>query len=133
MVLPALVLSTGMAALLMRLSHAVMLEALAEAHVTAARARALAEARLVLIHALKRAASPPITVTGGYFDAILGGSVIVEVITARAGGAWDCRTAEAPDRRRAHEGPRRPPAQPGCRDPVSRPLPRRDDDADRHA
>lgn len=85
LILPALVLSTGMAALLMRLSRAVMLEALAEAHITAARARGLAELRVVLIHALKGAAAPLITVTGGYFGAILGGSVIVEVIFAIPG------------------------------------------------
>ena len=85
MVLPALVLCTGMAALLMRLSRAVMLEALAEAHITVARARGLAEARIVLIHALKGAAAPLITVTGSYFGAILGGSVIVEVIFAIPG------------------------------------------------
>ena len=84
-VLPALVLSTGMAALLMRLSRAVMLEALAEAHIIAARSRGLAEARVVLVHALKGAAAPLITVTGGYFGAILGGSVIVEVIFAIPG------------------------------------------------
>ncbi|MEM1431306.1 MAG: ABC transporter permease [Pseudomonadota bacterium] len=85
MILPALVLSTGMAALLMRLSRAVMLEALAGAHITAARARGLAEIRVVLIHALKGAAAPLITVIGGYFGAILGGSVIVEVIFAIPG------------------------------------------------
>ena len=85
LVLPSLVLSTGMAALLMRLSRAVMLEALAEAHITAARSRGLSEARVVLIHALKGAAAPLITVTGGYFGAILGGSVIVEVIFAIPG------------------------------------------------
>lgn len=84
-VLPALVLSTGMAALLMRLSRAVMLEALAEAHITAARSRGLTEARVVLVHALKGAAAPLITVTGGYFGAVLGGSVIVEVIFAIPG------------------------------------------------
>lgn len=85
LVLPALVLSTGMAALLMRLSRAVMLEALAEAHITAARSRGLVEARVVLVHALKGAAAPLITVTGSYFGAILGGSVIVEVIFAIPG------------------------------------------------
>lgn len=85
MVLPSLVLSTGMAALLMRLSRAVMLEALAEAHITAARARGLAEIRIVLLHALKSSAAPLITVTGTYFGAILGGSVIVEVIFAIPG------------------------------------------------
>ncbi|MEM9342029.1 MAG: ABC transporter permease [Pseudomonadota bacterium] len=39
LILPALVLSTGMAAWLIRLSRAVMLEALVEAHITPARSR----------------------------------------------------------------------------------------------
>ena len=85
MVLPSAVLATGMAAVLMRLGRAVMLEAMSEPHIIAARGRGLSEARIVAGHALKNMAAPLITVTGTYFGGIVGGSVIVEVIFALPG------------------------------------------------
>lgn len=85
MILPATVLATGMAAVLMRLGRAVMLEVMGEPYVIAARGRGLTEARIILGHALRNMALPLITVTGTYFGSILGGAAIVEVIFALPG------------------------------------------------
>jgi len=85
LVLSSAVLATGMAAVLMRLGRAVMLEVMSESYIIAARGRGLTEARVVIGHALKNMAAPLITITGAYFGGILGGAVIVEVIFALPG------------------------------------------------
>ncbi len=85
MILPATVLATGTAAILMRLSRAVMLEVMNEPYMLTARAKGLKESHVIISHALKNMLIPLITVIGTYFGGILGGSVIVEVIFAIPG------------------------------------------------
>jgi ABC-type dipeptide/oligopeptide/nickel transport system permease component len=60
-------------------------EALAQEYVRTARAKGMAEGRLLLRDALKNALVPVVTLVGLQFGALLSGSVIVESVFARQG------------------------------------------------
>jgi peptide/nickel transport system permease protein len=79
LVLPALTLGIGMAALLSRMVRATLLEVLAEDYVRTARAKGLPEPA-VIAHALRTAALPLLTVVGLQFGALLSGAVITETL-----------------------------------------------------
>ncbi len=83
--LPALTLGLAMAALLSRMTRASLAEALAEPHLTAARARGLSEVWVVSKHALRNAAVPILTVLGLQFGALLSGAIITETVFAWPG------------------------------------------------
>jgi len=85
LIMPAIVLAAGTSAVLMRLTRAALLEVWNQAYIVTAKAKGLRDIRILLIHALRNAMIPLITVIGSYFGAILGGSVIVEVIFAIPG------------------------------------------------
>lgn len=85
LVLPALTLGTGMAALMMRMIRATLLEELGKEYVTAAAARGLSRRAAVALHALRNALVPTATVLGLSFGAVLAGSVIAETIFAWPG------------------------------------------------
>jgi len=85
LVLPAATLGTGMAALLMRMVRATLLEELRKEYVTAAEARGLSRRAAVAMHALRNALVPLATVLGLSFGAVLAGSVIAETIFAWPG------------------------------------------------
>lgn len=85
LVLPAATLGTGMAALLMRMVRATLLEELKKEYVTAATARGLSRRAAVALHALRNALVPVATVLGLSFGAVLAGSVIAETIFAWPG------------------------------------------------
>ncbi len=85
LVLPAVTLGTGMAALLMRMIRATLLEELNREYVTAASARGLSRRAAVTLHALRNAVVPVVTVLGLSFGAVLAGSVIAETIFAWPG------------------------------------------------
>jgi len=96
-VLPALTLSLGLAAVLSRQLRAALLTVYREEYVRAALARGLSPARVLVHHALRNAALPVITVLGMQFGALLGGTVITETVFAWPGlGAL---TIEAIERR----------------------------------
>ena len=80
LVLPALALSFGVLAQLMRLTRASMLETLGQDYLRTARAKGLREWAVVGRHALKNALLPVITVTGTSAGHLLGGGVIIETI-----------------------------------------------------
>jgi peptide/nickel transport system permease protein len=85
LVLPALTLGTALAAILSRMVRASVLEVLQEDYIRAARARGLSEVRILVIHALRNAALPVITILGMQFGALLAGAVITETIFAWPG------------------------------------------------
>ncbi len=85
LVLPAVTLGTGMAALMMRMVRATLLEELKKEYVTAATARGLSHRAAVALHALRNALVPVATVLGLSFGAVLAGSVIAETIFAWPG------------------------------------------------
>ena len=85
LVLPALTLGTGMAAVLARMLRSSLLEALAEDYVRTARAKGLGEGAVVRRHALRNAALPVVTVFGMQAGALLAGAVITETVFAWPG------------------------------------------------
>ena len=84
-ILPAVTLGTAMAAILTRMTRSSMLEVIREDYVTTARAKGLAEGRVILKHALKNAVIPILTLIGLQFGALLAGSIITETIFAWPG------------------------------------------------
>ncbi len=80
LILPALTLGTGMAALLARIMRSSLVEVLAQDYIRTARAKGLSEYAVVFKHALKNALIPPVTIAGLQFGRLLEGAVIVESI-----------------------------------------------------
>lgn len=80
LILPALALSFGVLAQLMRLTRASMLETLGRDYLRTARAKGLRERAVVGRHALKNALLPVVTVVGTSAGHLLGGGVIIETI-----------------------------------------------------
>ena len=85
LILPALTLGTGMAAITTRLIRSSMLEVLGQDYIRAARAKGLKEKAVIYKHALKNALIPVVTIVGLQFASLLEGAVIVEVIFAWPG------------------------------------------------
>jgi peptide/nickel transport system permease protein len=83
--MPAVALGIGRAALLTRLLRASMLEVIRTEYVTTARAKGLAERPVVLKHALKNALIPTITVMGLQIGFLIGGAIVVETLFAMPG------------------------------------------------
>jgi peptide/nickel transport system permease protein len=79
-VLPALTLGTGLAAVLSRMVRSSMLEVLGEDYIRTARAKGLPDRRVVLHHALRTALLPVITLLGLQLGALLAGAVITETV-----------------------------------------------------
>ena len=84
-ILPAITLGTGMAAITTRLTRSSMLEVLGQDYIRTARAKGLSEKLVISKHALKNAFIPVITVIGLQFGYLLEGVVIVETIFAWPG------------------------------------------------
>jgi peptide/nickel transport system permease protein len=80
LVLPALTMGTGMAAILMRMLRSSLLEEIHQEYVRAASAKGLSRRAAVLRHALGNSLIPVLTVLGLQFGALLAGSVITETI-----------------------------------------------------
>lgn len=83
--MPAIALGVGRAAILTRLLRASMLEVIRTEYVTTARAKGLAERPIVLKHALKNALIPTITVMGLQVGFLIGGAIVVETLFAMPG------------------------------------------------
>jgi len=83
--MPAIALGIGRAALLTRLLRASMLEVIRTEYVTTARAKGLAERPVVLKHALKNALIPTVTVMGLQIGFLIGGAIVVETLFAMPG------------------------------------------------
>jgi peptide/nickel transport system permease protein len=85
LVLPAVTLSTIVIGRLVRLVRSAMLEVLNQDYVRTARAKGLTEWRVLMVHALRNAAMPIITVLGLQLAQLLGGAVVTEMIFAWPG------------------------------------------------
>jgi len=85
LVLPALTLGAGMSGILIRMTRAALLETLSDDYVRTARAKGVAPARVLLVHALPNAASPLLSLLGLQLGAVLAGSVVTETIFAWPG------------------------------------------------
>ena len=80
MLMPSLVLSTAIAAYLMRHTRSAMLEALSADYVRTARAKGVPPHRVVLRHALRNALMPIVTLVTLLFGELLAGAVLTEQI-----------------------------------------------------
>ena len=79
LILPGLTLGTAMAAIVTRMLRSELLEELHEEYLDAVRMKGVSETR-VLVHAMKNAFIPVVTVIGMQFGYLLGGSIIIEVV-----------------------------------------------------
>lgn len=85
LVLPVLSLSLAHIALLVRTTRSSMLEVLGNEYIVTARAKGIAESKVVYKHALRNALVSIITVIGLIFALNLGGSIIIENVYALPG------------------------------------------------
>jgi peptide/nickel transport system permease protein len=80
LVLPALVLGSGLAAVIMRQTRSAMLEALSADYVRTARAKGLGGAQVVLGHALRNSLIVVTTIVGLQLGVLISGAVVTEQI-----------------------------------------------------
>jgi peptide/nickel transport system permease protein len=80
MAMPVIALSLALMAIVMRMTRSSMLEVLRQEYVQTARAKGLAPHVITVRHALKNAFIPIVTVLGVQLGALLGGTVVIEVI-----------------------------------------------------
>jgi peptide/nickel transport system permease protein len=80
MIMPAFVLGTGLAAVLMRQMRSSMLEVLKQDYVRTARAKGLIQHLVVVRHALRNALIPVVTILGLQMGALLSGAVLTEQV-----------------------------------------------------
>ncbi len=80
MLMPALVLGAGLAAVLMRQTRNAMIEVLSADYVRTARAKGLAQGAVVLRHALRNGLIPVVTILGLQMGALMSGAVVTESI-----------------------------------------------------
>jgi peptide/nickel transport system permease protein len=85
LVLPAVTLSTVALAIIARMTRSSLLEVLRQDYVRTARAKGLAEGRVISRHALKNAFIPVVTVIGLNVGSLLGGAILTETIFAWPG------------------------------------------------
>jgi peptide/nickel transport system permease protein len=80
MLMPSLVLGSGLAAALMRQTRNAMIEVLSTDYVRTARAKGLAQPAVVIRHALRNGLIPVVTILGLQMGALMGGAVVTESI-----------------------------------------------------
>jgi peptide/nickel transport system permease protein len=83
--MPSLVLSLALAAILARQTRASLLEVLQQQYITTARSKGLREGAVLRAHAFKNAFLPVLTILGFELANIFGGAVITETIFAIPG------------------------------------------------
>ncbi len=79
-ILPALTLGTGLAAIMARMIRSSLIEVLGEDYIRTARAKGLQPGAIILRHALRNAMLPVLTLLGLQLGALLGGAVITETV-----------------------------------------------------
>jgi len=79
-VLPALTLGIGMAAILLRITRASVLEMIEKEYILTARAKGLPERTVIVKHLFRNVLIPLVTVLGLQFGALLTGAIITETI-----------------------------------------------------
>ncbi len=80
MILPAFTLAFYTMAIVSRMTRSSMLDTLNQDYIRTARAKGLAEGRVIRHHALRNALMPIVTVIGLQFGSLLGGAVLTETV-----------------------------------------------------
>lgn len=98
LVLPSIVLGTVPLAVISRMTRSSMLEVLGEDYIRTARAKGLAPIRVIIVHALRNALIPVVTVIGLIVGQMLSGAILTETIFAWPGiGKWVIEAIRARD------------------------------------
>lgn len=84
-ILPAITMGVGQAALLIRTTRSSMLEVIRQDYLRTARAKGVDERKVIYHHALRNALIPIVTAAGTQLGIALGGSVVVESVFAWPG------------------------------------------------
>lgn len=79
-IMPAITLGTGDAAMITRMTRSSMLEVVRQDYIRTARAKGVPEKRVISVHALKNALIPVVTVIGLQFGSLLGGTALTETV-----------------------------------------------------
>ena len=87
LILPTIVLGTIPLAVIARMTRSSMLEVLGEDYIRTARAKGLANLRVIGVHALRNALIPVVTVIGLQVGTLLGGAILTETIFSWPGVA----------------------------------------------
>ncbi len=82
MILPAITLGTGGAAIIARMTRSSMLEVINQDYIRTAYAKGVSDKLVIYKHALRNALIPVVTVVGLQFGGLLGGAVITETVFA---------------------------------------------------
>jgi peptide/nickel transport system permease protein len=85
LILPAFTLGLGMAGILSRMVRSSLLEVLRQDFITVALAKGLPRRRVLLVHALRPALIPVLTLVGLQLGGLLSGAIITETIFAWPG------------------------------------------------
>jgi peptide/nickel transport system permease protein len=85
LLLPAVALGTASSAIITRFSRASLLDVLGEDYVRTARSKGMSEVRVVVVHALKNASIPILTIIGLTAALLVSGAVVIETVFALPG------------------------------------------------
>ncbi|MFT2110483.1 ABC transporter permease subunit [Marinomonas sp. 2405UD68-3] len=89
LILPSIVLGTIPMAVIARMTRSSMLEVLSEDYIRTARSKGIAPWRVIVIHALRNALIPVVTVIGLQVGILLSGAILTETVFAWPGiGKW---------------------------------------------
>lgn len=89
LILPTIALGTLTMAVIARMTRSSMLEVLGEEYIRVARAKGLSPIRVVMVHALRNALIPVITVIGLQVGGLFAGAILTETIFSWPGiGKW---------------------------------------------
>lgn len=80
LILPALTLGTGSAAMITRMTRSSMLEVIHQDYISTARAKGVSEKTITYRHMLKNALIPIVTAVGLQFGTLLGGAMLTETV-----------------------------------------------------
>ncbi len=85
LILPTFAMAVGPTANVARLTRSSLLDVIRQDYLDSARAKGVAEWKVILKHALRNALIPVITILGAQLSTIIGGSVVVETVFAWPG------------------------------------------------
>jgi dipeptide transport system permease protein len=89
LILPAIALGTIPMAVIARMTRSSMLEVLREDYIRVARAKGLSPLRVIIVHALRNALIPVVTVIGLQVSLLVAGAILTETIFSWPGiGKW---------------------------------------------
>lgn len=96
--LPVIVLSTVALSAMTQTQRAAMIDALGQDYIRAARAKGARTLRVAVVHALRNALVPTVTLAGVQLPALIGGAFVVEEVFGVQGIGWETlRAIEARD------------------------------------